>query len=231
MTTSTRSRSGLAAAAALMALAVGLAIPAPAPAQQKAQGAELLREIEDGQRNCDELEAADFDAMGDDVMGRMVGSSRSHQSMDALMRRMMGQSGEQQMHATLGQRFAGCGAGQFPAGAAGMMNGVGGMMGMMGMMGGELEPGSDSDQDNGHGSMMGGFGDNGVGDDDDRVGVGWMIGMMLLLVGGVAGVVFLVTRTRQRPSGPADILAQRFARGEISSKEYDERRALLGGSS
>lgn len=235
-TSSSRSLPGRAALSALLALTVGLALPSLAPAQENPRGAELLREIEDGQRNCDDLQDADFEAMGDSVMGRMVGSSQAHGSMDALMRSMMGRSGGQQMHAALGERFSGCGEGRLPAGTAGMMNGVGGMMGMMGMMGGGLGPGSGSDQgsdqDYGSGSMMGGFGGDRTeyDDNDDHVGAGWMIVMMILLIGGVAAVVYVVTRPRRGGSAPAQLLAERFAHGEIDAEEYEQRRALLGGS-
>jgi uncharacterized membrane protein len=42
--------------------------------------------------------------------------------------------------------------------------------------------------------------------------------------------VFLVTRPRQRGFAPTELLAQRFARGEIDAEDYEQRRALLGGS-
>jgi hypothetical protein len=127
-----------------------------------------------------------------------------------------------------------------------MMSGIGGFMGMMG---GGLGPGSGfgpggdqgygpgSDQGYGPGSdrgygpgMMGGSGYDRAGDNDDDVDAGWMIGLMILLIGLAAAGVFLVTRPRQRGSAPAELLAQRFAKGEIDADEYEQRRTLLGGS-
>jgi putative membrane protein len=68
-------------------------------------------------------------------------------------------------------------------------------------------------------------------------GWGWIGGglMMLVFWGGlIAVVVFLVRGTRSRdsderprPSDPRDILRERFARGEISEKEYEERTQVL----
>jgi putative membrane protein len=73
----------------------------------------------------------------------------------------------------------------------------------------------------------------------DGNGWGWMAGglMMLIFWGGlVALVVFLVRgfggrspHGEERPGGPdaLEILAERFARGEISEDEFDQRRRVL----
>ncbi len=81
----------------------------------------------------------------------------------------------------------------------------------------------------GHGMMWGG---------DQWGGFGMVIGpifMILVLVGIVAAVVYVM---RHMGSGFApgaghgssralDILKERFARGEIDSKEFDERKKML----
>lgn len=74
-------------------------------------------------------------------------------------------------------------------------------------------------------------------------GGGWghMIGgsvMMILVIAAIVVTVVLVVRLMsgpasggmQGPTGktPGDILKERFARGEIDAKEYEERRKLLG---
>lgn len=58
----------------------------------------------------------------------------------------------------------------------------------------------------------------------------WVIGplMMTLWIGLIAGAVWFFTRTfRQRPrtaaERAADVLAERYARGEITTEEYRER--------
>ena len=73
----------------------------------------------------------------------------------------------------------------------------------------------------------------------DGNGWGWMAGglMMLIFWGGlVALVVFLVRgfgarspQSEEKRSGPdaEEILAERFARGEISEDEFDQRRRVL----
>jgi len=69
---------------------------------------------------------------------------------------------------------------------------------------------------------------------DGGWGILWMIASWALIV---ALVVWLVRsfsgggpgRTERKPS-PLDILDERFARGEISEEEYEERRRTLIGS-
>lgn len=60
-------------------------------------------------------------------MGQMLGSS--HESMNTMMGRMMGQEGEEQMHVVMGKRLSGCQSDtQIPQGGVGFMP----MMWMMG---------------------------------------------------------------------------------------------------
>lgn len=73
----------------------------------------------------------------------------------------------------------------------------------------------------------------------DGNGWGWMAGglMMLIFWGGlVALVVYLVrgsnarsSQGEEKRSGPdaLGVLAERFARGEISEDEFDQRRRVL----
>ncbi|MGH3159409.1 MAG: SHOCT domain-containing protein [Streptosporangiaceae bacterium] len=56
--------------------------------------------------------------------------------------------------------------------------------------------------------------------------------LMLIIWGGVAALaVSFVRRWRRSPrrpaTGPEEILAERYARGEISTEEYQERLAVL----
>lgn len=207
-------------------------------AQEGEQGRGILDAVESGELDCAEIDAADFSAVGEYVMGRMVGSQGAHRSMDELMETTMGGRNEERMHEAMGERFTGCGDSRLPGGYAGMM-GVMGMMGggpgSAGMMGGG--PGSGGMMgDSGPGGEDGGLPGRGFGpammgfdrDDDDDVGA-WMAVAMLLLVGLAVVAVVLVARAGRRPGGaaPLDLLAQRFARGEIGADEYAERRRLL----
>lgn len=60
-------------------------------------------------------------------------------------------------------------------------------------------------------------------------GWGWGMGFGMVafwvLIG--VGVWFLARSASPRERGPSEILAERFARGEISEEEYDERRRVL----
>jgi putative membrane protein len=71
---------------------------------------------------------------------------------------------------------------------------------------------------------------------DSDVGVGWMIVMMLgmVLFWGlvILGVVWLVRGAhlghRNQADDPIAVLDRRLAEGQLSTKEYRERRKLLG---
>lgn len=176
----------------------------------------LLRAVDGGSRDCGSLSAADFERVGEYVMGRMAGSTSSHARMNTLMGSMMGKRGEEQMHALMGRRFTSCGGGRVPGS-------FGNMMGVMGMMGGA---------GNGSvgGTMMGGSATN---DGDSN---GWsaadvvivvVIGTLLLLA---TGLLVRSSRAGGRRS-PLEVLHDRYARGEIETEEYERRRAALGESS
>jgi putative membrane protein len=60
-------------------------------------------------------------------------------------------------------------------------------------------------------------------------GGAWWFPFGLLWLAAFGALVWFVVRTiRTRDRGAADILAERFARGEISAEEYRERLAELG---
>jgi putative membrane protein len=72
----------------------------------------------------------------------------------------------------------------------------------------------------------------------DGWGWGWIAGglMMLVFWGGLIALIVYFVRGRARSSEPGekqttrdarDILAERFARGEISGEEFEERKRVL----
>ena len=74
------------------------------------------------------------------------------------------------------------------------------------------------------------------------VGAGWMIVMMIFMVLFWAlvifGIVWLVrgfsvgswSPSRERKETPSEILERRFAEGEISVEDYQQRKDVLGGA-
>jgi putative membrane protein len=61
------------------------------------------------------------------------------------------------------------------------------------------------------------------------MGVG-MVLFWVLIVAGIFGLVVFVSgdrRPQQQPPSPEQVLAARFARGEISETEYRDRLAVL----
>lgn len=226
-----------------MASIAAFAAPALAADSDGAQGGRILRSIEGGQRNCGDLKTADFEQVGEYVMGRMIGSVPAHQSMNETMRTMVGPSGERSMHVALGQRFTDCGQGRLPAGLATMMNGFGGMMSIGGMMGGGgsgpgmigpggsgIGPQNGGDHYGNPGSTAGSMmGLNRAGGDGDDESSAWMAILMLVLIVGAGAAALVIGRRRRPKSVPLDLLAQRFSRGEMTAEDYGERRALLEG--
>jgi putative membrane protein len=68
---------------------------------------------------------------------------------------------------------------------------------------------------------------------DHGGGGGWWIPFTLLWLAAIGAVVWLVIRTmrgrdRDGTERARDILAERYARGEITGEEYRERRDELG---
>jgi putative membrane protein len=78
-------------------------------------------------------------------------------------------------------------------------------------------------------TVFGDWNDNMMGGN----GGGWWIGLMMILsIAVIALVVWLIVRSSHHSGvGPSrsarDILHERYARGEIDSKEYDERLSNL----
>lgn len=227
--------------AAVGVLALFSVASAGAAESVEQRGQALLQAVDNGQRNCADVSAADFEAIGEFAMGRMLGSPQAHESMDQLATQMMGADGLERMHQVMGERFAACGQPDFPGGFGQMMSmmpGMGGTIGSPGggsMMGGggygpsDLGVGSTAA---GPGSMMGPDYQSSAGDsDDDDDSSTWMAVAMLAMILGAGALAYFLVRRRPRASGALDVLSGRFAAGEMSAEEYTERRRLLQGGS
>ncbi|OGK18792.1 electron transporter RnfE [Candidatus Roizmanbacteria bacterium RIFCSPLOWO2_02_FULL_39_8] len=80
----------------------------------------------------------------------------------------------------------------------------------------------------GWGNMMGGWGSAGW-----RIGIfGWLsmiLFWLLLILGAIALIRYLGSsaRSSDKEKSPLDILKERYARGEINKKEFEEKKKDL----
>lgn len=95
-------------------------------------GRDLLDNLKNKTVNCSELKDDDFDKIGEYFMGQSIGDTQRHISMNEMMKKMMGEKGEEQVHIVMGKRLSGCNiSAVFPSQDTGFLT----MMGMFGMMG------------------------------------------------------------------------------------------------
>ena len=75
-------------------------------ADEQRAGAALAQALDAGKRDYKGLSGQDFERIGEYWMGRMLGSTQTHEAMNARMRQMMGPRSEERMHELMGQRYA-----------------------------------------------------------------------------------------------------------------------------
>jgi uncharacterized membrane protein len=212
-------RFALATGAILVLLGVSAAA-GWASAGVEQQGAQLLQSVQAGKQKCQQLSSGQFEAIGEYVMGAMLGSTARHDAMNRQIGTMAGASGEAQAHVFMGQRFAGCATGAAPAA-------FGSMMGMMGSYSGSSGGGVGNGRDGANGvgpGMMGGSGSRARGED------GWSSTdtvLVILLAVLVAALVAWRPWRRSSPQTPLDVLSDRYARGDIDAADYEQRRQAL----
>lgn len=179
-------------------------------AREEAEGKEIWEKLQSKQLECQSLTADNYGSLGEYFMGQMVGGS--HEAMNTMMERMMGKEGEEQMHVVMGKRLSGCLPGaQFPQGGVGFMP-------MMWLMGGGENP----MMGQGWGGMMGGWG---------GFGLGWLSMLLFwgLFILGVIALIRYLTKSGDNKEGktPLDILKERYAKGEIDKKEFEQMKKDL----
>jgi putative membrane protein len=172
----------------------------------KVQGVNDIKSID-----CSKVTEKQMEDLGDKLMDVMHPDSSEHEFMD----RMMG--GEKSptlasMNRIMGARYLGCYKGEVPFG------------GMMGPLYGGRGYGDDSYDrrwphmmyGNGPWEMMGGYG----------VGIMWVLFLVVIVL-----VVFFVLKWA-KPVGageaPLDILKIRYAKGELTKEEFDQKKKDLG---
>jgi len=185
-------------------------------AREEAEGKAVWEKLQTKELTCEDLSDDNFGTLGEYFMGKMMGAS--HEAMNNMMIQMMGEQGEEQMHVVMGKRLSGCDtSAAFPSQGTGFMP----MMQMM--MGGWSSP---AGLNQGNNSMMN-FGFSPFG------GFGWIF-MVLWWILIIAGIVALIKWLMAQPHGshgheksPLEILEERYAKGEIDKKEFEERKKDL----
>lgn len=179
-------------------------------AREEAEGKEVWEKLQAKELNCEDLSDDDFGVLGEYFMGQMAGDS--HEAMNDMITQMMGgEEGEEQVHIAMGKRMSGC----EPNSPMPQSINDGMMPMMMNMMMG-----------GGSNSMMGNFATNPTG------WFGWVF-MILFWIFVILAIVALIRwilnqSKREAKSKPAlDILKERYAKGEIDKREFEEKRKDL----
>ena len=185
-------------------------------AREEAEGEIVWQKLQSKEIVCGDLSDEDFGALGEYYMGQMLGDS--HEAMNEMMMRMHGEEGEEQIHVVMGKRLSGCDT------SAAFSSGDSGWMPMMNMMwGGWSSPfGSNNSTNN---MMNFGFGPLGS--------FGWIFMILwwvLIIAGIVALIKWLTSQSRgSREGGKSalEILKERYAKGEIDKKEFEDKKKDL----
>ena len=183
-------------------------------AREELEGKETWEKLQSKQIECNNLTDEQYGALGEYFMGQSIGNIQRHALMNQMMTSMMGEEGEEQAHIAMGKRLSGC-----EPNAQVSSNGAG-FMPMMWMMGGGGNPMMGYD---GWNNMMGGWNGFGI--------LGWipMLLFWILLILGVVALVRYLGRSGQQQGGktPLEILKERYARGEIDKKEFEQMKKDL----
>ena len=184
--------------------------------REEKQNKKTLDKLQTNELACESLNDEQFGVLGEYFMGQMAGDS--HAAMNAMMIQTHGEEGEEQIHIVMGRRLSGCDtSAAFPAGS-------GGWMPMMNMMwGGWSSPfGSNNSTNN---MMNFGFGTMG--------GFGWifMVLWWVLIIAGIVALIKWLTSqsrgTNEHEKSALEVLKERYAKGEIDKKEFEEKKRDL----
>src|SRR3989344_1508507 len=185
-------------------------------AREEKEGKELWSKLQTNELACENLSDEQFGVLGEYFMGQMAGDS--HAAMNAMMIQTHGEEGEEQIHIVMGKRLSGCDtSAAFPAGS-------GGWVPIMNMMwGGGASPfGSNNSTNN---MMNFGFGTMG--------GFGWifMILWWVLIIAGIVALIKWLTSqsrdTHNHEKSALDVLKERYTKGEIDKKGFEEKKKDL----
>jgi putative membrane protein len=186
--------------------------------QEEQEGKQFLDNLNNKTITCLQLKDADFEKIGEYFMGQSIGDTSRHIAMNEMMKSMMGKQREEQMHIVWGKRSSGC-----DTSAAFPSQGIGFMPMMQMMMGGWSSPFGSNQSNN---SIMN-FGLTPFG------GFGWifMILWWVLIIAGIVALIKWLTNQsrsiRDHEKSPLEILKERYAKGEIDKKEFEDKKKDL----
>lgn len=177
-------------------------------AREEAEGKEVWEKLEAEELRCENLTDQNFGAVGEYFMGQVMGDS--HESMNNIMIQMMGEEGEEEMHVALGKRMSEC-----EPNATMPQNMIN-----SGMMGNQLNPFTLNNNFNNPMSMM----------NFSFVPFGWILMILfwaLIIVGIIALIKWIIGQNKpesKNHKSALDILKERYAKGEIDKKEFEEKK-------
>ena len=217
-------------------------------AQKEAEGKEIWEKLQAKQLGCKNLTDEQYGSLGEYFMGQSIGNTQRHALLNQMMTNMMGEEGEEQMHVAMGKRLSGCEPNaQVPSSGVGFMpmmfllrQGFGGQ----GMMGSAfapwsfglrldeigLRPDKVGGTKGGGNPMMGSFGTNPMG--SFGWGFGWIFMILFsgLVILGIAALVKWIAnqgKSQTQEKSALDILKERYAKGEIDKKEFEQMKKDL----
>ncbi len=194
-------------------------------AREETEGKVVWEKLQAKQTTCADLSDDNFGTLGEYFMGQMMGDS--HEAMNNMMIQMIGKKGEEQMHMVMGKRLSGCDtSAAFPSQGTGFIPMMQMMMG--GWSFGDAQAGSSPFGSNQSNNSMMNFGFTPFG------GFGWIF-MILWWVLIIAGIVALIKWLSGQSRGgsydheksPLEILKERYAKGEIDRKEFEDKKKDL----
>jgi len=171
--------------------------------QEEAEGFEIWTKLQNKEVSCNSLTDEQYELLGEYFMGQSAGDY--HAAMNKRMQQMMGEAGEEQMHISLGRQYSGC--------ATASNTGYYGMMGRGASQGNNVwGPG-----------MMFGYGFW------SPWSLLWIAFWILALTALVLAVVWLYRKitSRQAWVTPVEILKARYAKGELTKKQFEEMKKEL----
>ena len=192
--------------------------------QEEQEGKNFLDNLTNKTVACSQLNDSDFEKIGEYFMGQSIGDTTRHIAMNEMMKRMMGEKGEEQAHAVMGKRLSGCDtSAAFPSQDAGFFP-------MLNMMTGGWSSPSKFNQTNNN-PMMWNFGNYPMGWGFGALGWIFMILVWAVIIAGIFALIKWLAAQSHNAHGheksPLEILKERYAKGEIDKKEFEERKKDL----